>query len=457
VYLEYDYVNPGRSKVGYINSGNDTVFQQKRSIRLRGNTPISIHLINYNIEALQLETQIRKGPNTDSISIANFSGFLGTLTAVMAPMVGIDISKIMKSRGSLNKISSLASMSPDFNQLQALASGDDIIAMDTIIKWRLTEISKWKYVLTRLNQLRYNTQLPASEIKKLSKEAVTQLSPDAPDVLKDESKAPLLVMQIARENADYLKASMELLSKNVTNTPASRGIGTLDEYQLAKENIKGYQQYINESTESDINKTLSEIVGSYQAIMKNPFDAHLSTNIDNNAELLSLNFYQNALITNRREVVHSAPFLIKSAGGISIINSIGISFMQFNKPLEIYSVNNGKIVSNLSDFVLPTISAYMHFLSKSHAAFKIGGHFGLGVPLSESKSISFQFGPTLIIGTQNSICINLGLMTGRVTRLGGGWEVGAPYTATTALPTLNRYEWGYHVGISFNMAGLLRK
>ena len=461
-YVEYDYYNPAKTRVGYIGSANDTIFSHKRIIKVKGATPCIIRLLNYNTEALQTTSTLRKGTNMDSVSAVNFSGFVNTLSTLVNPSIGINFSNLLpKGRGMLRMNVEMANLHPNFDELQVDDQEDALVKYDTIIRNKLSDINNWKLLLNRLNQLRFNTNFSRDETKKKTDELLKTLSADAPIVLKDEVKSRIVVRQLARENTDYLRFALASFQKQIDNPIASRGISNqINEYELAKENIKEYQKYVNNDTEAEVRQVMDNIVSSYQAILNNPFETKMNLVIEENIDLLQLNMYPVNEKGQRvsKEPIQSQPFLVKIPGSVTILNTVGISFVQFIDPIKSYAVNSSaKIVSSLSDKILPSFSFYMHFVGRGSGTVKLGGHFGVGVPLTESKSVNFQLGPTLVVGAQNAICLNFGMIAGRVQRLSGGLKEGDSYTSTSPLPTVNRYELGYQVGLSFNVPGLLKK
>jgi len=458
IVVEYDYLNPGKTRLGYLTDKNDTIFFKKRKIRIKGDTPVSFHLINYNSESLKVEAKVKRGINSDSLSGINFLSFFSTIGSFVN-VPGVDITKILPKRGPARN-EELKRLRPDLEEINRWNFESDIVALDTTIRAKLRQVNNWKIVAREAKKLRENTSLSKAETGKKMIQLLSGLSEDAPVALADENLAALLVRQVARENATYLKRAIVSYSEKVKKRPASRGGLVMDEYDLAEDNIKGYEEYINDKTEPDIQQTLSDISRSYQAVLNNKFEGKLNAILDGNSELVSLNFFQKTGNTDEPksgQLVHTEPFEISGKGGIRISSSFGISISSYAQDLEEYFVTNGKISSSKGDRLVPSFAAYIQFSGKREAAFKLGGHFGFGIPLTESKGVSFLLGPSLLFGTKNIVCVNLGILTGKVTRLSGGWNLGDSYSAAGVPPTRTRYELGYHAGVSFNISELLRK
>jgi hypothetical protein len=65
-----------------------------------------VKLTNYNTEALQTASTLRKGTNVDSISGINMSGFFNTFAALANPSIGINFSNLLPSSNK-NRFSNL--------------------------------------------------------------------------------------------------------------------------------------------------------------------------------------------------------------------------------------------------------------------------------------------------------------------------------------------------------------
>ncbi len=432
VYIEYDYINAANTRIGYIGSLNDTVFSNKKTLKVKGSTPCLVRLLNYNVDALQTTSMLRKGINRDSVSAANVSSFINTFSSLVNPAIGINFSSLLpKSRGMAQPTLAMAALHPDFGELQANEEEPlaVLVKYDTLIRNKLSEMNRWQLLQNQLTQLRFTTKLSAGEIKAQAEKLIAMLTADAPLVLKENIQSRLVIRQLARENTDYLRLALVSLQKQVENAPISRGRDkTINEFDLAKENIKAYQLLIHGNTESDLLKVMDEILNAYQAIRNNPFETHLTLMLEDNVDLLQLNMYALNDKGQRlsKEPTQTQAFFVKTSGQIAIFNTIGISLMTFKTPAEVYSLKGTTIVSTQSDQLIPSFAFYMHFVGGAKRSLKLGGHFGVGIPLTESKSVNFQLGPTFVLGVQNAICLNLGIMAGKVQRLGGGYKVEMP-------------------------------
>jgi hypothetical protein len=61
-------------------------------------------------------------------------------------------------------------------------------------------------------------------------------------------------------------------------------------------------------------------------------------------------------------------------------------------------------------------------------------------------------GPSVIIGKSNRIILSGGIMTGQAERLSQGYRVGDSFVSEVDLvPTKDQYEFGYFLGLSYNL------
>jgi hypothetical protein len=148
------------------------------------------------------------------------------------------------------------------------------------------------------------------------------------------------------------------------------------------------------------------------------------------------------------------PIRVAIYGGLKINTSIGISFISFFDRPQTYFVREGRILGDDLDPFSPVVTTFVHFYPEGKRQTVVGGTFGLGIGIGGEGSglQNYMLGPSLIMGRGQRIVFSAGLMAGKVTRLGKGFQVGAPYDSPE-LPTKSIYELGGFLGISFNLLG----
>jgi hypothetical protein len=148
------------------------------------------------------------------------------------------------------------------------------------------------------------------------------------------------------------------------------------------------------------------------------------------------------------------PIHVSVYGGLKINASIGISFASYFERPQSYFVREGRIRADDLDPFTPVITSFVHFYPQGRRQVALGGTFGLGIGIGGEGSglQNYMLGPSLILGRGQRIVFSGGLMTGKVNRLGKGYQVGDAYDGTE-LPDKSIYEMGAFFGISFNLFG----
>lgn len=425
--------------------------------------PVKIHLQNFNADALQSELIVRRGPNPDSIMTTSITSLLGMAAAFAVPG-GMDLAKLLvpKSRGATGATLLYAPLQIDMENARTFSSAS-VTDLDALIRERLAEIAKWRTVREQIRALRYNTTMPKADLQRSAREMLNQLAPAAPTLFDDEKQARQLLGQLALENAQYLKYAFTLLQQKsasiTTDTPASRGDNGPSSFNefLTNEAIRQHSKVITDDFADQLALLLNETLTHYQGIRQNTFTTNLATTIDRNSEAIVLQFFDAAtpVSTDKRRVVRTDKFTLTQPGQWQLVTSFGLSFIQYSQRLQSYAIVNNKIMATDLNLFTPALSGYIQVFRRTTGFTRLGAHIGVGVPLAESRGVCFQLGPSIAFGRQNALSVNAGLFTARATRLGSGLSVGDSYTTTTTPPTINRYEWGFQVGVSFQF-GLRR-
>lgn len=146
---------------------------------------------------------------------------------------------------------------------------------------------------------------------------------------------------------------------------------------------------------------------------------------------------------------------IPVSGTWKVTGGIGISFGALKDPRFEYTVRDNKIVGQELDQFIPIVTSFAHFYKQSPGNVNIGGSFGVGLPIlggSDIQAASFFLGPTVILGESSRFLLSGGLMGAKAKRLANGFQVGDSFDSfSEALPTINRYELGYFIGLSFSI------
>ena len=142
-------------------------------------------------------------------------------------------------------------------------------------------------------------------------------------------------------------------------------------------------------------------------------------------------------------------------GGWKISAGLGMAFGVLTTKNYNYSVVNKTIVGDELDDFSPLIVSFAHAYKKSTKSLNVGGSFGVGFPLqggSGIESVAFFLGPTILLGKQQKFLITFGLMGAKVNRLSSGFKAGDAWDSlSSTLPTVQKYETGYFLGISYDL------
>lgn len=336
-----------------------------------------------------------------------------------------------------------------------------------------------------LQQLPYNPKINPDQIKKLAGKYMTFLFDEAdPEKIKlarvfqkgDSlyQATQQLKQQYDNKTEDYTQYANALKEKSIAlkNTKYSLKETNIDEFRSASEayatsTMKKLALYRANSTMLDTTiskvkrldpKILAQLYTNYQILLKNDFIASHSETADSDDMSLQLVFTPLDSVKIPGVSTKSVPPIKASTyGGLQIKGGLGLGFGQFcRRPLN-YFVKDSIIGSSKKDAFTPFLISFVHFYKQGRTNTSFGGSFGLGIPLGGSntlESLAFFFGPSMIVGRQERIVFNGGLMGSKVSRLADGYKVGGSFKADpTLLKTEAKYALGYFFSVSFNLIG----
>ena len=146
---------------------------------------------------------------------------------------------------------------------------------------------------------------------------------------------------------------------------------------------------------------------------------------------------------------------IPVSGTWKVAAGVGLCFGALDETRYRFTIREETIVADELDQFIPIVSSFVHFYRQSPKSLNLGASFGVGLPIlggSDIQAASFFLGPTIIIGESNRFLLTGGIMGARAERLASGFEIGDEFIFfEEALPTIQRYELGYFIGLSFNV------
>ncbi|RYF85275.1 MAG: hypothetical protein EON98_07025 [Chitinophagaceae bacterium] len=153
-------------------------------------------------------------------------------------------------------------------------------------------------------------------------------------------------------------------------------------------------------------------------------------------------------------------FQLNGKKALKVRNSVGAAFTYFTANNTNYFIGADSVIRKSGkDLFNPLISTFVHFYSGRMAGIKLGGAFGIGIPLTgEKKDINFLLGLTTAFGQNEPILLSFGVSGAKVNKLTNGYEVGQKVKETSADKLVSSgYDIGGFVSVSFNLSNLGKK
>jgi hypothetical protein len=140
---------------------------------------------------------------------------------------------------------------------------------------------------------------------------------------------------------------------------------------------------------------------------------------------------------------------------IKFSTNMGISFSNFFKPEQEYAVRNQVILVDQEELLRPLLFTGVTLHSGRERTLNPGLSLGIGIPVlsdTDGQSISYVFGPSLVLGKSQSVVLNGGIMAGKARRLKSPNRVNDAYGGFTQdLPTEFRMSYGWFFGAAINL------
>lgn len=337
---------------------------------------------------------------------------------------------------------------------------------------------------TRINEIQYNPQFSPSQIKQYVREFYTAMfgagRVDSLSLLSalDYGQTAISLRQKTaewsrltkryRQQLSKLQGAMSAFESMGINDPAFRtkrnaiedqvGVAAdnaagLDSVAVASERLLARAQAVKP-------ESLTVLYLRFQEIMNNPFSFHDyffvgGDNISVKVEVLRRDSTRQGVGDPKDFLVKTRSFRVEGYGGLKISAAAGVNFAQFfNQPMR-YSSRDGAIVEEADDRFRPAVTSQLLFFANRGGRTSFGGAFGVGLPiLSGEESAMFFLGPSVIFGSGKRLVLTTGVLGGKIQRLAKGFKPGDAFDpAAGDIPMASRYEYGYFLGLSFNLAG----
>jgi len=339
-------------------------------------------------------------------------------------------------------------------------------------------------VMDEIEKLKLHPRLKPDQIKKMSGEYLSKVfnvqSVDEIDlgyVLDRSNMKKLLsdnLSDLKRKEIDY-RIQMEKVDNLITELKTFNLVGDQEfrsfeneivgkfsesqgQQQMLENDIQSLTDFIPQVQKDDIG-FLAALRYEYEAISANDFSRTYRTPAQGDITTFNINFKlkDTTLAGETERLIETAPIEVPVFGGFKVNASLGISFGQYKDQPQNYFVRDTVILAEDQDNFIPILTSFIHFYGQGSRAISLGGTIGVGLPIvnvGNNQSISFFAGPSVIIGKGDRIVLSVGVMDDRVARLGQGLEIGESYFSDgDVVPTIQRYELGYFVGVSYNLLG----
>ncbi|GAB2554964.1 hypothetical protein [Spirosoma areae] len=479
VYIEQDYLQPTDYKVAYIQQG-DTLVQNSKRIKVPIGAPIIYRLRNFNADAMMVETSMGRADTVSQNAGKNaVSTFLRTF---LLPVMGIDLKKIVAATTGRGETSSMV-VRPETVMAALAGSGALRVSADLfkvlpalspdelglLLENRMVVMQTLDQGVSKMKALHYHrNRATPTAIREQARQLLATLDPDLPELVDKSQTYPLLAAKqitvTAAENGLIWRGTLQRLLDQASRDTlaASRGDDNSVRRWVGQRNTQLYKQLMTDTTEARVRQQLQTLYSEYQAIYANNYETSVRVLPTGTTTELYVSVYP--MISASGTVLHPSArkvpvermvYPVQIGRDIDIIASAGFGLMGFNKAIETYSLTNGVVKATRGDELIPALNGMITLTSNGIKSVKPGVSLGVLVPLSgDNRGFALHLGPALVLGRTNFMLVNMGVMLGRITRLGEGLNVGDTYPSGNTLPTVKRYEFGYTIGLSLNLAAL---
>ena len=474
----------------------------EKPIAKRGHN-IYLHVQNFNNYLYKAEVKVNESDAISSVkgsvggnpfsSLMSMDGggmpSFSLLSSIgMQDVGGIDISDSSDDDGEYilgfakeESNSVLQNLQIEFNSsLQKVKAAESaLFSMGKEIKQEIESRKIYSMVAQEIEHLKYSPDLEPAQIKALSNEYLSKVfnvedvSEIDLDYVIDRSDIQGILndrqIELVKKKQNYKKEitgleglayrfsafdvdgeSMAMIDHSIKEVHTNSKNVLL----AADQDLETLDVLIDSSEHQDVSY-LAHLRYEYESIMANDFGQTFRAPANGDKITFSVRFVSRNLEFNIPEQVQKAPIDVEVSGGIDVNASVGLSFGSFSKQLEEYFVRNEMITAEQKDDILPMLTSYIHFYKRSNNNMTFGGSIGIGFPIvggGSISSISFMVGPSVIIGKSNRIILSGGIMTGQAERLSQGYQVGDSFVSEVDLvPTKQQYEFGYFLGLSYNL------
>lgn len=439
----YDYKS---DKISYLKiDPNYNIIDTLSQPKIKRNSIVELKLININPFAIHVDTDIKEEEFTTKGKELNINSLLGSINVLSDSDLGLNLANLPPSDLFSGSESRGAKLSNEFSDYNVTTS--NIMALQTTLMSNLVNPN-------------------------LSKEDILQniintafLQEDA-SLSSPEDNFYVFITQLEKkiqEEKTILLSEIKAISKEV-----AKGIDTneaLSKEELIDRNyaISDLQTLLKTFEESSVRTidNLKTIKSLYATLEASNFDRTYDYILESDKVNIQLKFSPSDFTsssTNKNPItpLKTRNIQLYSKGGFKINTGVALTMNNFgNKSLDFYITEDGIIGADTNNYYTPNLSTMINFYVYSSKNIKVGGTFGLSIPISGDnniKGVNYLFGPSIYFGGTNSLSISGGIAYGPIKRLTNGLKVGQ----TTSFRSVDNftktvYDFGYFFGISFSL------
>lgn len=268
--------------------------------------------------------------------------------------------------------------------------------------------------------------------------------------------------QLAELKYDSKKTELEIKTETQNIGNKIMGLLSIDSLNVASTKQRGRDlddSISGASTKLSFSGLFPAITKTYNEIMGTNFKYTYSIkgSIDINELKLQVFPRNESIAGESSNDTITKYFQLRGRSGLRLRNSAGITFTYFSdKNTSYYVKPDLTIGKGNGDLFTPVLSSIIHFYGNKNSGLKIGGAFGVGIPLvGERKDLNFMLGPSAVLGRSELIFISAGICGTSVPELGNGFHVGETVgSADYTLPIVYRFRPGAFISITFNLKNI---
>lgn len=330
------------------------------------------------------------------------------------------------------------------------------------------ELLNVDYAIQKLNELKYNTYLPADSIKSYCNQLLNIILHSEQVNAGDFIAFRQDITARISEGKSSFSMARQSFSNQAEMFALDKGIDAKQDmaFQLAQNLQNTANGFSNYYTDEQIALKLNQLERLYQSIIHTNFNFNAGDVSEGDEMTLVLDFYKNQYDENGEPLVSldnleslnkvkSKKVHITVKNDVKINSSVGLAFPSYRNNSDFIN-KDGVITSVSGNNFTPNMAAFMNFYPYSGRNANLGGTFGLGFPLgNDVRNLNVMMGFSGILGSTNKVVLHAGASLGQVNQLDQGFKVGDTLPdIDDEVPVKQAYQWGVFAGISFSIANI---